>query len=66
MAFKLYLKILAEGAETTEAGSLFQCFTTLTENADPFLQQWLAPWSTFGLVEREEGKKCSDQCLKGP
>ncbi len=31
----LFLKTLTEGAVTTEAGSLFQYFTTLTENADP-------------------------------
>ncbi len=28
-----FLKTLTEGAVTTEAGSLFQYFTTLTENA---------------------------------
>ncbi len=28
----LFLKTLTEGAVTTEAGSLFQYFTTLTEN----------------------------------
>ncbi len=33
----LFLKILTEGAVTTKAGSLFQNFTTLTENADPLL-----------------------------
>ncbi len=31
----------------TEAGSLFQSFTTLTENAVPLLRRWLAPWSTL-------------------
>ncbi len=31
------LEHLEEGAVTTEAGSLFQYFTTLTEKADPFL-----------------------------
>ncbi len=30
-----FLKTLTEGAITTEAGSLFQYFTTLTENAGP-------------------------------
>ncbi len=30
-----------------EAGSFFQYFTTLTENADPLLRRWLAPWSTL-------------------
>ncbi len=41
------LKKLTEGAVTTEAGSLFQYFTTLIENADPLLRRWLAPWSTW-------------------
>ncbi len=40
-----FLKTLTEGAGTTEAGSLFQYFTTLTENAGPLLRRWLAPWS---------------------
>ncbi len=40
-------KKLTEGDVTTEAGSLFQYFTTLTENADPFRRRWLAPWSTL-------------------
>ncbi len=35
----LFLKTLAEGAATAEAGSLFQYFTTLTENADPLLRR---------------------------
>ncbi len=43
----LFLKTLTEGAVTTEAGSLFQYFTTLTENADPLLRRRLAPWSTL-------------------
>ncbi len=38
---------LTEGALTTEARSLFQYFTTLTENADPLLRRGLAPWSTL-------------------
>ncbi len=42
-----FLKTLTEGAVTTEAGSLFQYFTNLTENADPLLRRWLAPWSTL-------------------
>ncbi len=42
-----FLKTLTEGTVTSEAGSLFQYFTTLTENADPLLRRWLAPWSTF-------------------
>ncbi len=33
----LFLKALTEGAVTTEAGSLFQYFTNLTENAVPVL-----------------------------
>ncbi len=36
-----FLKTLIEGAVTTEAGSLLQYFTTLTENADPRLRRWL-------------------------
>ncbi len=39
----LFLNILTAGAVTTEAGSLFQYFTTLTEKADPLLRQWLVP-----------------------
>ncbi len=35
-----FLKTLTEGAVTTEAGNLFQYFTTLTENADPLLRRW--------------------------
>ncbi len=34
-------------AVTTEAGSSFQYFTTLTENAHPLLRRWLAPLSTL-------------------
>ncbi len=41
------LFLLTEGTVTMEVGSLFQYFTTLTEQADPFLQRWLAPWSTL-------------------
>ncbi len=41
------MKTLTEGGVTTEAGSLFQYFTTLTENVDPLLRRWLAPWSTL-------------------
>ncbi len=42
-----FLKTLTEGAVTTRAESLFQYFTTLSENADPLLRRWLAPWSTL-------------------
>ncbi len=47
------------GAVTTEAGSLFQYFKTLTENADSLLRRWLAPWrgAFLGLVEREGEKR---------
>ncbi len=31
-----FLKALTVGAVTMEAGSLFQYFPTITENADPF------------------------------
>ncbi len=41
----LFLKTLTEVAITAEAGSLFQYFTTLIENADRLLRRWLAPWS---------------------
>ncbi len=50
-----FMRTLTEGAVTTEGGSLFQYFTTLAENVDPFLRRWLAPWSTFkGCPLREE------------
>ncbi len=42
-----FLKTLTEGAVTREAGSLFQCFTCLTENADPLLRRRRAHWSTL-------------------
>ncbi len=45
--FNRFLKTLAEGAVTTETGSLFQYFTTYTDNANPLLRRWLAPWSTL-------------------
>ncbi len=35
LSINRFLKILTEGAVTTEGGSLFQYFTALTENADP-------------------------------
>ncbi len=37
------LQPFLEGAVATEAESLLQYFTTLTENADPLLRRWLAP-----------------------
>ncbi len=43
----LFLKMLTEGAITTEAGNVFQYFTTLTEKADPLLWRWLVQWSTL-------------------
>ncbi len=33
--------------QSTEAGSLFQFFTTLAEKADPLLRRWPLPWSTL-------------------
>ncbi len=62
------LKILAEGSSTTEAGSLFQYFTTLTENVDPLLRHLGIPCrdALLGRVEWEEGKTISDQYPKGP
>ncbi len=38
-----FFKTLTEGAVTMEASSLFQYFTTLTENADHLLGRWFAP-----------------------
>ncbi len=66
-----FLKTLTEGAVTTEALSLFQYFKTLTENADPLLRRWLAPWRTLNgcpLRPRRAGgrKTCSDQYPKSP
>ncbi len=40
----IFLKALKEGAGTTQAGSFFQYFTTLTENAE---KRWLAPWNAL-------------------
>ncbi len=42
-----FLQPFLEGVVKTEAGSLFQYFTTLAENADPLLRRWLAPWSAL-------------------
>ncbi len=42
-----FLKTLTEGAVTTAAGSSFQYFTTLIENANPLLRRRLAPRSTL-------------------
>ncbi len=42
-----FLEYFNEGAVTTEGGSLFQYFTTLTEKADSLLRRWLSPWSTL-------------------
>ncbi len=66
-----FLKILTERTVTTEAGSLFQHFTSLTQNADPLLRRWLAPWSTLKgcplRVRRVGGRKTiSEQYPKGP
>ncbi len=63
-----FLQILTKGAVTTEARSLFQYFTILTENADPLLRRWLAPWSTLkGCPLRpRRGKISSDEYPKGP
>ncbi len=43
----LFFETSTEGAVTTEAGSLFQYFTTLPEKADPLLRRWLVPWTTL-------------------
>ncbi len=54
----IFFKTSTEGAVTTEAGSLFQYFTTLTEKADPLLRRWLVPWTTLwgALLGRDEWK----------
>ncbi len=65
-----FLKTLTEGA-VTEAGRLFPYFSTLTENADPLLRRWLAPWSTLQgcplRPRRVEGENTSsDQHPRDP
>ncbi len=40
-----FLQPFLESIVTAEAWSLFQYFTTLTENAEPLLLRWLVPWS---------------------
>ncbi len=45
--FKPFLEILTVGYVTTEVGSLFQYFTTLTEKTDPLFRRWLVPWSSL-------------------
>ncbi len=40
-------KKLSKETLTTEAGSVLQYFTTLTEIADPLLRRWLEIWSTL-------------------
>ncbi len=42
-----FLNPFLENTVTTEAGSLFQYFTTLIENANPLLWRWLAPLRTL-------------------
>ncbi len=44
---KPFLEKQTEGAVMTEAGSLFQYLTNLTESANPLFLQWLPPWSTL-------------------
>ncbi len=43
----LFLKMLIEGAVTTEAGNLFQLFTALNEKFDSLLWRWLFLWSAL-------------------
>ncbi len=43
----LFLKMLTDGAIMTEAGGLFQYFTTLAEKAGALFRRWLVPWSTL-------------------
>ncbi len=44
---RLLSKLFLKEAVTTEAESLFQYFTTFTEDADLLLRRWLAPWGTL-------------------
>ncbi len=45
--FSLFLKILTGEAVKTEAGSLSQFFTSLTEELDSLLWQWFLTRSTL-------------------
>ncbi len=62
--YNLFLKTLTEGAVTTEAGSLFQYFTTLTGDGSHLGVPCRG--ALLGRVEREGGKTCSDQYPKDP
>ncbi len=42
-----FLEYIDRRSCNDEAGSLFQYFTTLIENADSLLRRWLAPLSTL-------------------
>ncbi len=53
----LFLKILTEVAVATEAGCLFQYYTTLTEKAAPLLWWWLVHWSTLVAPMSTKRKK---------
>ncbi len=61
----LFLKTLTQGAVTTEAGSLFRYFTTLSFGGGSHLG---VPYSgaLIGRVEREGEKTSSDQYPKDP
>ncbi len=66
-----FLETSTEGAVTTGAESLFQYFTTLTENADSLLRRGShlgvpCEGALLGRVERERGKASPDQYPKGP
>ncbi len=56
-----FWKTVTEGAVTTEAGGLFQCFTILTKNRGGPHPGKPCRGALLGLVEREEGKTCSGQ-----
>ncbi len=67
----IFLKTLTEGAVTTEAGSLFQYFTTLADM--PTISFGVGSHlgvpcrgALLGRIEREGGKTSSDQYPKGP
>ncbi len=66
-----FLEKMTEGAVTTEAGRLFQYFTTLTKmptlSCSGGCHLGVHCWGTLlGRIEWEGGKTSSDQYPKGP
>ncbi len=57
-----FLKTFTEGAATAESGSLFQYFTTLTENADPLIRRWLELWSSLNGCPRRPHRAGGRNC----